>query len=69
MRKEDKDFTNSFNQYSPNQTINNGSADKDDLMRTNSNQYKVFKLGPEGPEEINFVEWASDLNRNHPIAK
>eukprot|EP00347_Sterkiella_histriomuscorum_P018595 403344913 len=69
MRKEDKVFTKSFNQYSPIQTINNGNGDKDDLLRSNSSQYKVFKLGPEGPEEINFVEWASDLNRNHPIAK
>ncbi len=35
-----------------------------------SKEYKIFKLQPEGDQvEIDFVEWASNLNNRHPIAK
>ena len=43
--------------------------DQEDMFMSSGVQYRVFRLTREGPEELNFVEWASDLNRNHPIAK
>jgi hypothetical protein len=47
---------------------------KEDLTNENmktflASQYKVFRLTKDGTEEMDFIEWASDLNRNHPIAK
>ena len=38
-------------------------------LETLTGQYKVFRLIPEGQEQLDFVEWASDLTRNHPIAQ
>lgn len=33
-------------------------------------EYKIFRLLPDGiSEEIDFIEWASNLNNRHPIAK
>ena len=41
----------------------------DELNKTMNLSFKIFRLTHDGPEEFDFVEWASDLNRNHPIAK
>lgn len=47
----------------------NADLSRDNLSQILVNQYKVFKLLPQGQQEIDFVEWASDIKRNHPIAK
>jgi hypothetical protein len=42
----------------------------DKLQNQIIKDYKIFRLLPGGPsEEIDFVEWASNLNNRHPIAK
>jgi hypothetical protein len=48
------------------------SAEKnsENLQNMIIREYKIFRLLPDGvSEEINFVEWASNLNNRHPIAK
>ncbi len=33
-------------------------------------EYKIFRLTADGgSEEVDFVEWASKLNNQHPIAR
>jgi hypothetical protein len=40
------------------------------LTQVITKEYKIYKLMPEGgSQEIDFVEWASNLNNKHPIAK
>ena len=31
-------------------------------------KYKVYNLTTDGPVEIDFKDWASDVYRDHPIA-
>jgi hypothetical protein len=48
------------------------SAEKnsENLQNMIIREYKIFRLLPDGiSEEIDFVEWASNLNNRHPIAK
>jgi len=33
------------------------------------NKYQIFNLSPEGPEERDFKEWASNTLVDHPLAK
>jgi hypothetical protein len=42
---------------------------KENLQEQLTSQYKVFRLTKDGSEEMDFVEWASNETRNHPIAK
>ena len=48
------------------------SAEKnsENLQNQIITEYKIFRLLPGCPaEEIDFVEWASNLKNRHPIAK
>jgi len=50
-------------------SIVSNKDDKKEESKGYLKQYKVFNMTPEGPIEMDFKEWVSDINREHPIAK
>ena len=49
----------------------NAEINTENMQQMISKEYKIFKLMPEGgaQQEIDFVDWASNLKNKHPIAK
>ena len=48
----------------------NAEMTSENLQHMISKEYKIFRLLPDGvSEELDFVDWASNLKNRHPIAK